>query len=235
MALLIIYKSELKPPITGRAPPCMVVMKFNVTSKCLPTTDSMIIKHSKSPNRKNITRYIFHGFSYPPKKSLWCVTFLLFFPGDSSRDFFGYGEFTWPFWERLVKVTSNDLVSKGHGLNHLVVQLMVNCRFGLVVWIPGIPLWKGLLLGCTPRIVELSNFRQKSKKSIQVSMHGQGACFLSHGHVFSSWPSLFEKTTGVLSAKRGDEYVGHPQTKRWRSKRKGCFFSSPTIFSGGMR
>ncbi len=26
---------------------------------------------------------------------------------------------------------------------------MVNCWFGLVVWIPGIPLWKGLLLGCT--------------------------------------------------------------------------------------
>ena len=31
-------------------------------------------------------------------------------------------------------------------------QLMVNCWFGLVVWIPGFPLWKGLLLGCTPRI-----------------------------------------------------------------------------------
>ena len=32
-----------------------------------------------------------------------------------------------------------------------ILQLMVNCWFGLVVWIPGIPLWKGLLLGCTHR------------------------------------------------------------------------------------
>ena len=31
-------------------------------------------------------------------------------------------------------------------------QPMVNCWFGLVVWIPGIPSWKGLLLGYTPRI-----------------------------------------------------------------------------------
>ena len=31
-------------------------------------------------------------------------------------------------------------------------QLVVNGWFGLVVWIPGIPLWKGLLLGTTPRI-----------------------------------------------------------------------------------
>ena len=29
---------------------------------------------------------------------------------------------------------------------------MGNWWFGLVVWIPGIPLWKGLLLGGTPRI-----------------------------------------------------------------------------------
>ena len=29
---------------------------------------------------------------------------------------------------------------------------MVNWWFGLVVWIPGIPLWKGLLLKTTPRI-----------------------------------------------------------------------------------
>ena len=35
---------------------------------------------------------------------------------------------------------------------HLVIQLMINCWFGLVVWIPGIPLWKGLLLRGTPRI-----------------------------------------------------------------------------------
>ena len=32
------------------------------------------------------------------------------------------------------------------------VQLMVNCWFGLVVWILGIPLWKGLLLNGTLRI-----------------------------------------------------------------------------------
>ncbi len=31
-------------------------------------------------------------------------------------------------------------------------QLMVDGWFGLVVWIPGIPWWKGLLLGGTPRI-----------------------------------------------------------------------------------
>ena len=31
-------------------------------------------------------------------------------------------------------------------------QQMVNCWFGLVVWVPGIPLWKGVLLGCTLRI-----------------------------------------------------------------------------------
>ena len=31
-------------------------------------------------------------------------------------------------------------------------QPMVNGWFGLVLWIPGIPLLKGLLLGCTPRI-----------------------------------------------------------------------------------
>ena len=31
-------------------------------------------------------------------------------------------------------------------------QLMVNWWFGLVVWIPRIPLWKGLLLGGTLRI-----------------------------------------------------------------------------------
>ena len=34
----------------------------------------------------------------------------------------------------------------------LKFQLIVNCWSGLVVWIPGIPLWEGLLLGCTPRI-----------------------------------------------------------------------------------
>ena len=33
-----------------------------------------------------------------------------------------------------------------------VSYVMVNCWFGLVVWIFGIPLWKGLLLGCTLRI-----------------------------------------------------------------------------------
>ena len=31
-------------------------------------------------------------------------------------------------------------------------QLMVGCWLGLVVWIPGIPLWNGLLLGGTLRI-----------------------------------------------------------------------------------
>ena len=31
-------------------------------------------------------------------------------------------------------------------------QLIVNCWFGLMVWIPGIPILKGLLLGCIPRI-----------------------------------------------------------------------------------
>ncbi len=33
-----------------------------------------------------------------------------------------------------------------------IFQLMVNCWFRLMVWIPGIPIWKGLLLGCIPRI-----------------------------------------------------------------------------------
>ena len=41
---------------------------------------------------------------------------------------------------------------EGVGVKRNSTQLMVNCWFGLVVWIPGIPLWKGLLLGCTPRI-----------------------------------------------------------------------------------
>ena len=34
----------------------------------------------------------------------------------------------------------------------VIAQLMVNCWFGLVVWIPRIPLWKRLLLRGTPRI-----------------------------------------------------------------------------------
>ena len=34
----------------------------------------------------------------------------------------------------------------------LGIHIMVNCCFGLVVWIPRIPLWKGLLLRATPRI-----------------------------------------------------------------------------------
>ena len=33
----------------------------------------------------------------------------------------------------------------------IFIQLLVNWWFGLVVWIPGTPLWKGLLLRGTPR------------------------------------------------------------------------------------
>ena len=47
--------------------------------------------------------------------------------------------------KRVSKTTKYATLLQGN-------QLMVNCWFGLVVWIPGIPLWKGLLLGCTPRI-----------------------------------------------------------------------------------
>ena len=34
----------------------------------------------------------------------------------------------------------------------LFFELMANCWFGLMVWIPGIPIWKGLLLRCIPKI-----------------------------------------------------------------------------------
>ena len=36
------------------------------------------------------------------------------------------------------------------GIKNQYNQLLANWWFGLVVWIPWIPLWKGYLLGCTP-------------------------------------------------------------------------------------
>ena len=42
-------------------------------------------------------------------------------PGDSSRNLFGMVKtLTRDLLERLVTVTSNDRVSKGYGLNHLL-------------------------------------------------------------------------------------------------------------------
>ena len=59
-------------------------------------------------------------------------------------------------------------------------QLMVNCWLGLVVWIPGIPLWKGLLLGCTPRIANL-NISLLSQKKTYPNQGGSRHIFFAAG------------------------------------------------------
>ena len=51
--------------------------------------------------------------------------------------------------KKLIPSTGKNILSTGTGSFN---QLMVNWWFGLVGWIPRIPLWKGLLLRGIPRI-----------------------------------------------------------------------------------
>ncbi len=56
------------------------------------------------------------------------------------------------YWSWGVNIENIPPKKVGYFLSSFLCQLMINCWFGLVVWIPGIPLWKGWLLGCIPRI-----------------------------------------------------------------------------------
>ena len=72
-------------------------------------------------------------------------------------------EYTWKAHQhtaRVVKNTSTMFCHQKYSANH---QLMVTWWFGLVVWILGIPLWKGLLLMGTPKHTQTSNSPLKAE------------------------------------------------------------------------
>ena len=66
------------------------------------------------------------------------------------------------------------------------IQLMVNCWFGLVVWIPGTPLGKGLLLGCTP--IRIPNHRATDQQSTIRTISWSISDILSHSHLILRLP-----------------------------------------------
>ena len=76
-----------------------------------------------------------------------------------------------------------------------MVQLIVNCWFGLGVWIPRIPLWKGLLLRGIPRI---PNHQPKPPITVTISwmvVYKQQYSFLvCTGHAGASSQLRTQKT-----------------------------------------
>ena len=57
-----------------------------------------------------------------------------------------------PFWADIWKTWGCVFFGGDDGIQ--LMQLLVNCWFGFVVWIPGIPLWKGLLRRGNPAIFQ---------------------------------------------------------------------------------
>ena len=86
-------------------------------------------------------------------------------------------------------------------------QLMVGCWFGLVVWIPGIPLWNGLLLCYLGVPLESQTTNPNQQVSISWWFAGKEKRCNKQAHVWHWNLNWWSKTTPIVDLKTKTRFI----------------------------